>query len=98
MKTIWERFTDGFTLKKDHMDRTWRCHLFFWNLQYSSTDRNYRRSVLGMMLLINHWFGISPSVITPILDISCYLLAFKYLGGRFIKISIISTLSVFFVF
>ena len=43
MKTIWERFTDGFTLKKDHMDRTWRCHLFFWNLQYSSTDRNYRR-------------------------------------------------------
>ena len=32
--------------------------------------------------------------ITPVLDITCYLLAFKYLGGRFIKISAVSTLSV----
>ena len=50
--------------------------------------------VIGMMLLVERWLGISPSVITSVLDISCYLLAFKYLGGRFIKISIISTLSV----
>lgn len=50
--------------------------------------------VIGMMLLTEHWLGISPAIITPILDISCYLLAFKYLGGKFIKISIISTLSV----
>ncbi len=50
--------------------------------------------VIGMMLLTEHWLGISPAVITPVLDISCYLLAFKYLGGRFIKISIVSTLSV----
>ena len=46
------------------------------------------------MLLLDHWAGFSPAVITPILDIACYLLAFKYLGGRFIKISVISTLSV----
>ncbi len=50
--------------------------------------------VIGMMLLIEHWLGISPAIITPILDISCYLLAFKYLGGQFIKVSIISTFSV----
>lgn len=50
--------------------------------------------VIGMMLLVQHWLGISPALITPILDLSCYLLAFKYLGGRFIKISIVSTLSV----
>ena len=44
--------------------------------------------------LIEHWLGISPAVITAVLDVSCYLLAFKYLGSRFIKISVISTLSV----
>lgn len=50
--------------------------------------------VIGMMLLVENWLGISPALITPVLDIACYLLAFKYLGGRFIKISVISTLSV----
>ena len=42
--------------------------------------------VMGLMLLI--------AFITPVLDLTCYLLAFKYLGGRFIKISAVSTLSV----
>ena len=50
--------------------------------------------IIGTMLLIHHWFGFSPSVITPVLDITCYALAFKYLHGRFIKISLVSTLSV----
>ena len=46
------------------------------------------------MLLIEHWLGLSPAVITPFLDIFCYLLAFKYLGWQFIRTSFISTLSV----
>lgn len=50
--------------------------------------------VIGMMLLAEHWLKISPAIITPILDAACYLLAFKYLGKNFIKISMISTLSV----
>ena len=50
--------------------------------------------VIGMMLLIDRWLDLPPALITPVLDITCYALAFKYLGGRFIKISIISTLSV----
>lgn len=50
--------------------------------------------VIGMMLLTERWLGLSPAVITPILDITCYALAFKYLGGRFIRISILSTVSV----
>lgn len=49
--------------------------------------------VIGLMLLIEHWLGSSPAAITPILDISCYLLAFRYLGGRFIRVSILSTFS-----
>ena len=43
--------------------------------------------VIGLMLLAEHWLWISPAFITPVLDLACYLLAFKYLGGRFIKIS-----------
>ena len=50
--------------------------------------------VIGMMLLIDRWPGLPPAVITPVLDITCYVLAFRYLGGQFIKISVISTLSV----
>lgn len=50
--------------------------------------------VIGAMLLLEHWLRISPAYITPVLDILCYVLAFRYLGGSFIRISIISTLSV----
>ena len=54
--------------------------------------------ILGLMLLIEHWAGISPAYITPVLDFACYLTACRFLGGRFIRISVISTLfvSVFF--
>lgn len=47
--------------------------------------------VIGMMLLIEHWLHISPAYITPILDLVCYLTAYKYLGVSFIVMSIIST-------
>ena len=50
--------------------------------------------VIGLMLLVEHWLKISPAYITSILDIICYLLAFKFSGGNFIKISIISTIFV----
>ncbi|SHK98578.1 Uncharacterised 5xTM membrane BCR, YitT family COG1284 [Anaerocolumna jejuensis DSM 15929] len=49
--------------------------------------------VLGLILLLNNWTGISPSLLTPLLDILCYALAFRYLGKDFIKVSLISTLS-----
>lgn len=50
--------------------------------------------VIGMVLLTGHWTGLSPAFVTPVLDIGCYLLAFRFLGWRFIKVSAISTLSV----
>lgn len=56
--------------------------------------------IIGLMLLIEHWLKISPAYITPVLDLSCYVLAYKYLGNAFIKTSIISTLisSLFYKF
>lgn len=54
--------------------------------------------VIGLMLFSEHWFGISPAYITPVLDMICYLLAFRIIGGNFIKISIVSTASVSFFY
>lgn len=50
--------------------------------------------VIGLMLLLEHWLKLSPAYITPVLDIACYVLAYKFLGGNFIKLSVLSTLSV----
>lgn len=50
--------------------------------------------VIGMMLFLHHWFHIPSGWSTPVLDISCYLLAFRFLGGHFIKVSILSTFCV----
>ena len=55
--------------------------------------------IIGLMLLVENWLGISPAYITPVLDVACYLMAFKFLGGQFIKISAIATffVSVFYI-
>ncbi len=47
--------------------------------------------VLGMTLLLQHWFGISPSVSGFILNVACYLTGFKLLGKQFIIYSMVST-------
>lgn len=49
--------------------------------------------ILGLMLLLEHWFNISPAYLTPVLDLICYALAFKFLGFGFIKLSAVATLS-----
>ncbi len=50
--------------------------------------------VLGMVLLLNNLFGLPAWLTSPILDISCYLLGWRFLGGNFLRISVVSTLSV----
>ena len=47
--------------------------------------------IIGLMLLIEHWFKLSPAYITPLLDGLCYLMAWRFLGGRFIILSLIAT-------
>ena len=41
--------------------------------------------VLGMTLLLNHWFDISPSVSGIVLDLTCYLIGWRLLGNSFLK-------------
>lgn len=46
--------------------------------------------VLGLTLLLERWFGISPSVTGLIFNGLCYLLGFKMLGKEFIAYSVVA--------
>lgn len=88
---VWNRLAEGITVRKLIliMVGAMICSFGIHNIhqQTSITEGG----VIGLMLLIEHWMEFSPAYITPVLDLSCYLLAWKYLGGQFIKISLIST-------
>ncbi len=53
--------------------------------------------VLGLTLLFQHWFGISPGISGPCMDILCYAAAYKLFGKSFLKNALVAS-SAFFVF
>lgn len=48
--------------------------------------------VLGLTLLLHHWFGITPGISGLILDGICYFIGYKMLGKVFLKNAIIASL------
>ena len=46
--------------------------------------------ILGLTLLLEHWFDLSPSVSGMALNLICYGFGWKLLGGKFILLSIIA--------
>ena len=46
---------------------------------------------LGLSLLLNHWFHISPALSTALINVVCYWIGWKNLGKPFIAHSIIAT-------
>lgn len=46
--------------------------------------------VLGLVLLIDHWTGISPAVSGFLLNTACYLFGWRTLGKKFIGYSVIA--------
>ena len=48
--------------------------------------------VLGMTLLLQHWFNISPAISGFVMNSICYLSGWKLLGREFMVYSLISTL------
>lgn len=91
---LWKDLKEVFTLKK--------CAIIFLGAAICSFGIHniHQRcnitegGVIGLMLLIEHWFKVSPAYITPVLDLLCYALAFQYLGKDFIKLSVVSTLCI----
>ena len=49
--------------------------------------------VIGLNLLLEHWFGISPSVTNFVANVICYALGWKILGRIFLVYSAIATVS-----
>ena len=63
------------------------CGLF----NVHSQSRITEGGVLGTTLLLQHWFGISPSISEAVLDVCCYLLGLKYLGKSFLRYALTAT-------
>lgn len=49
--------------------------------------------VLGLTLLLEYWFGISPAITNFVASALCYALGWRLLGGRFLAYSAIATVS-----
>ncbi|MFV0344451.1 MAG: YitT family protein [Anaerocolumna sp.] len=46
---------------------------------------------IGLILFIHHWTGLSPSIVSPLVDMVCYGIALRFLGWNFLKLSAVST-------
>ena len=49
--------------------------------------------ILGLTLLLDHWFGISPALSSFVMNALCYLIAIRLLGRDFIVYSAVSALA-----
>ena len=65
--------------------------LAFGLFNVHSQSRITEGGVLGATLLLQHWFGISPSISEAVLDVCCYLLGLKYLGKSFLCYALTAT-------
>ena len=65
--------------------------LAFGLFNVHSQSRITEGGVLGTTLLLQHWFGISPSISEAVLDVCCYLLGLKYLGKSFLRHALTAT-------
>lgn len=91
---IWKKLTEGITVRKVLIITLGAMISSFGIYNIHQRTGITEGGILGLMLLIEHWLKFSPAYITPVLDVACYALAFKFLGFDFIKISVISTLCV----
>lgn len=48
--------------------------------------------IFGLILLLDHWLGISPAVTSLVLNGACYALGWRTLGRDFIGYSLVATL------
>ena len=91
MHNVMHKLTEDITFKKIFIIMLGAAILSFGIHNIHQRVNITEGGVIGLMLLIEHWFNLSPALITPILDGLCYLVAFKILGWNFMKLSIIST-------
>lgn len=94
IRALWQRFRAGLTCKRLLLILLGALICTFGIHNIHQRTHITEGGVIGLMLLLEHWLDLSPAYLTPVLDALCYLLAFRFLGGEFLKISAISTLFV----
>ncbi|MGL4849440.1 MAG: YitT family protein [Clostridium sp.] len=67
-------------------------------LAFGSYNLNYQNDVteggvLGLMLLLQHLFNISPSITSIIIDFSLFCIGMKFLGKKFLLLASLSTVT-----
>lgn len=67
-------------------------------LSFGSYNFNYQNNVteggvLGLLLLMQHVFNISPSITSVIIDLSLFAIGTKFFGKRFLLYSVLSTIT-----
>ena len=65
-------------------------------LSFGSYNFNYQNNVteggvLGLLLLLQHVFNISPSITSVVIDFSLFAIGSKFFGNKFLLYSILST-------
>ena len=65
------------------------CILAFGLYHVHSLSGVTEGGVLGMTLLLEHWFHISPAASALVMNCLCYALGLKLLGGSFILYSMV---------
>lgn len=91
LTALWNWLTEGITIQKTGIILLGAMICSFGIHNIHQRTNITEGGMIGLMLLVEHWLKVSPAYITPVLDVACYLLAFRFLGGNFIKISILST-------
>lgn len=91
LKNLLRKLLEGFTVQKV-LCILLGCAITSFGL-YNVHQQSHitEGGVLGMLLLLQHWFGIPASISNPILDVACYLLAAHFLGGSFLKLALFTS-------
>ena len=72
-------------------------------LSFGSYNFNYQNNiteggVLGLLLLLQHVFNISPSITSVVIDFSLFAIGSKFFGKKFLLYSILSTTTFSFTY
>lgn len=93
---IFENRKEGFALR-DKRIRAWSLLLIGSGIQafglyhVHSCSGVTEGGVLGLTLLLHHWFELSPAISGAVLNLICYGIGWKLLGTEFIIYSLVST-------
>ena len=82
-------FRPYFSLSKCFLALAGSAILAFGLYNVHSFSNVTEGGVLGMTLLLHHWFGLSPSISGLVLNAACYIGGWRTLGRSFIFYSVI---------